>query len=472
MRKGLLIRILLSCGLSLCGVMYAENNLFISVDDIRLEAEESDSLDVPQGYHLYVRQKSGVNSILLTETTKDPDGKIPNYAYRALEYNVFNGDEIRLLDGKKLDSENSKYSLIDSTPEDDEEFGKAFHIYIPATVQFGYPWTRNGIVSIGRGTFVNIRAFEKKYGDYSGSFFDNSFMFDMRQKKATTKPMKTVEKDITPEIPHGYVIAEEIVEKKENVVPVEETPAEEELPADPEAPASEEASATEEVPAVGEVLPVEKTEKKSGVVLTDAYSPTATEEFSKFAEFVTFSKGPETIVQDIMESLNSIESKDNVDIVFAIDATGSMKDDIEQLRNEWIPELIKGVKQFGYIRLGLLLYRDYGDNFKYNGLPVRFFNFTDDVDVFARYLNAFEIKGKEGGDIPEAVYEALYGSMAFYRWNSEASKKIILIGDAEPHPTPRGSGRYSKDLVLKMAEENNISIEAIITPDDKTARGR
>ena len=119
---------------------------------------------------------------MLTETTKDPEGKADNYAYRALEYNEVNGDEMRILDGKKLESEYSKFSLVDSSAEKDAQFGEAFHIYIPAEMQFGYPWSRNGTVKIGRGTFMNIRAFSKKYADYTGEFYDNPYMFDLGKK--------------------------------------------------------------------------------------------------------------------------------------------------------------------------------------------------------------------------------------------------------------------------------------------------
>ena len=87
-------------------------------------------------------------------------------------------------------------------------------------------------------------------------------------------------------------------------------------------------------------------------------------------------------------------------------------------------------------------------------------------------MNAFKIVGTEGGDVPEAVYEALYASMEFYKWRDDAVRKIILIGDAEPHPTPRRSGKYSKELVEKTAKEKDISVTAIITPDDKSRRGR
>ena len=94
------------------------------------------------------------------------------------------------------------------------------------------------------------------------------------------------------------------------------------------------------------------------------------------------------------------------------------------------------------------------------------------LTYFNKNLNGFKINGKEGGDIPEAVYEALYASLEFYEWRPDAQKKIILIGDAEPHPAPRGTKKYTKELVQKTAAEKQIKIDAIITPDEKYKRGR
>ena len=107
-----------------------------------------------------------------------------------------------------------------------------------------------------------------------------------------------------------------------------------------------------------------------------------------------------------------------------------------------------------------------------NNLPVKYFAFTNDVEVFVKNIKSVRIIGNEGGDIPEAVYEAIFASMEFYQWRTGASKKVILIGDAEPHPTPRRSKRYTKELVEKMSKEKNIEINAIITPDEKAKRGR
>lgn len=386
-----------------------QQELRITVSDVRLVRDTKQG-----GYHLYVKKTDKVNSILLTETTKDPAGKSDSYAYRAKEYNKINGDEIRYLDGKKLESEGAKYSLVDSTAENTSFFGPAFHIYIPETIVYGYEWSRHGEVTIGKGTFINIRSFEKPYADYSGDYMDSPFMFDL---KVTKKPK----------------------------------------PAPKPAPVP--APEPEPIP---EPEPVEEPE----TVLTDDYNPLASEKFKEMSDDIIYSKGPETIIEDIKGLLEGIEDKDNLDLVFAIDATGSMKNDLDKLKTDMQPLLAEIFGGSPGTRVGLLFYRDYGDTFKYMDLPVKVFPFTSNFTSFSKNLNSIRIYGKEGGDIPEAVYEAMYASCEFYSWRNTAQKKIILIGDAEPHPTPRGSGKYSKDYVMGIAASRKIKIHSILLPKD------
>ena len=386
-----------------------QQQLRITAGNVRLVRDEKNG-----GYHLYVKKLPNVNSILLTETTKDPEGKSDSYAYRAQEYNSINGDEIRYLDGKKLESEGAKYSLVDSTPENTSFFGPAFHIYIPETIVYGYEWSRNGQITIGKGTFINIRSFEKPYADYTGDYMDSPFMFDLKvTKRVVKKPTPKVQPKPDPE-------------------------------------------------PINEPEPVDEPE----TVLTDDYNPVASEKFKEFSDDIIYSKGPETIIEDIRGLLADIEDKDNLDLVFAIDATGSMKNDLDKLKTDMYPLLTELFGNTPGARVGLLFYRDYGDTFKYMDLPVKVFPFTSNFTSFSKNLNSIRIYGKEGGDIPEAVYEAMYASCEFYSWRNTAQKKIILIGDAEPHPTPRGIGRYSKDYVMGIAESRKIKIHSILLPKD------
>lgn len=407
-----------------------QQQLRITASNVRLVPDTQKG-----GYHLYVKKSSNVNSILLTETTKDPAGKSDSYAYRAKEYNIINGDEIRYLDGKKLESEGAKYSLVDSTPEKTTVFGgnavDAFHIYIPETIVYGYEWSRHGEVTIGKGTFINIRSFEKPYADYTGDYMDSPFMFDLKVKKRVVKKTEPPAAEPLPK-------------------PAPLPTVEKELPPEPE-PIEE-----------PEVEPFEEPE----TVLTDDYNPVASEKFKEMSDDIIYSKGPESIIEDIRSLLENVKDKDNLDLVFAIDATGSMKNDLDKLKTDMQPLLVELFGEKSKTRVGLLFYRDYGDTFKYMDLPVKFYPFTSNFTTFSKNLNSIRIYGKEGGDIPEAVYEAVFASCEFYAWRNTAQKKIILIGDAEPHPTPRGTGKYSKDYVMQVADGRKIQVHSILLPKD------
>ena len=163
MKKSIKISFIFCLNLLFFSLIFAQEvNLFVKSSDIVI-VDEKDSSQNVIGYHLHIKKSKNVESVMLTETTKDPLGKEPNYAYRAKEFNEINGNEKRILDGEILNSPQAKYFLIDSTVEKNQYFNQCFHIFIPTEIVFGYSWSRNGTVKIGKGTFLNIRSFEKKY---------------------------------------------------------------------------------------------------------------------------------------------------------------------------------------------------------------------------------------------------------------------------------------------------------------------
>lgn len=213
----------------------APNDLQINQDDMYVvQSKSSENLS---GFHLYIRKKPGIESIMLVESSKDPKGKTDSYAFRATEYNSINGDEIRYLDGKVLKSKYADFSLIDSTPEANEEFGQAFHIFIPHTIVYGYPWSRNGSVNVADGFYVNIRAFSKKYCDYTGSYKDNSYNFTLKKSEKKTKTPAAAPKTVeTPKKPAAEKLLPEVQKPKAEEKIIEE-PVKEELVEDiPELP--------------------------------------------------------------------------------------------------------------------------------------------------------------------------------------------------------------------------------------------
>jgi len=157
-------------------------DLSVTSGDIRIEAR------VEGGYHLFIRKKPGIASVLLTESTRDPTLRADNYAYRAAERNLVNGNELRILDGVLFPPDNGVYSLIDSSPEPHPELGQAFHIYLPYILYYGYETGRHGEVYLVDGTYLNIRAFELPYADYRGRFRDNPYVLRIVQEPLEGPP--------------------------------------------------------------------------------------------------------------------------------------------------------------------------------------------------------------------------------------------------------------------------------------------
>jgi len=179
-------------------------DLSISSDDLiieyRAEAREE------AGYDLWVRKKSDISSVLLIEPTGEDIGHEVSYSLRSPDYNPTNGDERRLLDGEFIDAEREIYSLVDSTPEEHPELGRAFHIYIPPTVIYGYPWSRSGRIEMRDGVRFGIRTFAQPYADYSGPFETLHFVLSAQKPSeiaSETVPTRVVEGPQGPPGPEG-----------------------------------------------------------------------------------------------------------------------------------------------------------------------------------------------------------------------------------------------------------------------------
>ncbi|MBR6145272.1 MAG: cell envelope integrity protein TolA, partial [Treponema sp.] len=165
-----------------------QSDIYVEYNDGKLPGTSS------KGVNLYVRKKDGVKSVLLVETSTDPERKMDNYAYRAEQFNPVNGHERRLLNGNFLESRGARYSLVSSTVTKHPKLGECFLIYIPPVIVYGYPWERHGSVTLGKGTFVNIRTFEKKYADYTGRYKDNPFVFDFNSVPPNSSEMEAQKK--------------------------------------------------------------------------------------------------------------------------------------------------------------------------------------------------------------------------------------------------------------------------------------
>jgi hypothetical protein len=148
---------------------------------------------------------------------------------------------------------------------------------------------------------------------------------------------------------------------------------------------------------------------------------------------------------------NHAEKSSILDLMFVIDTTGSMGDEIRYLKSE-ISDVIGSISSANpnyTINLALLFYRDKGDEY-----VTRYFDFT--ANISAQQQNLAKQSANGGGDFPEAVDRALLEAVD-KNWNNDNATRIIFhVCDAPPHDDQESrTGFYN---AIKSAAQKGIRI--------------
>ena len=134
----------------------------------------------------------------------------------------------------------------------------------------------------------------------------------------------------------------------------------------------------------------------------------------------------QTITLDDVDHAGDVK----LDVLFLVDATGSMGDEIERLKANMVgvAEKISESPSAPDVRFGLTSYRDTTDDY-----VARTVDFTADVDGFVESRRGQVADG--GGDTPEALNEAFAQAVSEPRWRTDDDvvRLVFLIADAPPH---------------------------------------
>jgi hypothetical protein len=139
-----------------------------------------------------------------------------------------------------------------------------------------------------------------------------------------------------------------------------------------------------------------------------------------------------------------------VDLAFILDTTGSMGEEIAAVKST----IQKVSAAFGdqtiKIRVGLVEYKDRGDEFVTKTYPMTF-----DTASFARQVGSLSAGG--GGDTPESVNEGLHVGLTGLEWSKSAVARFaFLIGDAPPHLDYAHDYDYAAEM--KTAAHQGIQV--------------
>lgn len=114
------------------------------------------------------------------------------------------------------------------------------------------------------------------------------------------------------------------------------------------------------------------------------------------------------------------------DCVFVVDSTGSMKYVIEQTQQK-ISRLVGLIQKLVPVaRVGLVLYRDRGEDW-----VVRKSDLTFHADKLRSFVSGIEAEG--GGDWEEGIKDGLEAAVRQMSWRSRSKKIIVLVASSPPH---------------------------------------
>ncbi|MGI9644711.1 MAG: VWA domain-containing protein [Ilumatobacteraceae bacterium] len=118
-----------------------------------------------------------------------------------------------------------------------------------------------------------------------------------------------------------------------------------------------------------------------------------------------------------------------LDVLFLLDATGSMGDEIGRLKStiDVVADRVAALEPAPDVRFAMTLYRDEGDAF-----VSATYDFTADVAEFQAALS--EVVAEGGGDYPEALDEGLAEALAAPSWRepADAVQLVFIVADAPP----------------------------------------
>ncbi|MFQ5613794.1 MAG: VWA domain-containing protein [Anaerolineae bacterium] len=149
------------------------------------------------------------------------------------------------------------------------------------------------------------------------------------------------------------------------------------------------------------------------------------------------------------------DSSINLDVLFLIDATGSMADEIAKIQDSIfdVAARIDALPTRPDVRYGLVTYRDRGDAY-----VTRATDFTPDVTAFHQSLLTVVADG--GGDYPESLNEGLHEALTKPEWRGQDTVKLVfLVADAPPHLDYAQDYDYAQEMIA--AARRGIKIFSI-----------
>ena len=156
------------------------------------------------------------------------------------------------------------------------------------------------------------------------------------------------------------------------------------------------------------------------------------------------------MMKDLARTLAEASVTKKVDVVFVLDETASMIDNIRGIR-AYVDFLFEAFKREGHdATFGLVTFTD----------ETRKYGRTDDLGTFKNWL--FKIGVDGGGDIAEAGLDGLMTAVTETKFRKDAQRFIVLASDGAFHDADYdGKSAYSLDQVIETLQNAQVRVDVI-----------
>ena len=147
-----------------------------------------------------------------------------------------------------------------------------------------------------------------------------------------------------------------------------------------------------------------------------------------FEKSIQIDRDGEREIRVVFGSERHIAEPVPLDLVFVMDTTGSMGEEIQRLKDtiRIIHMNLSSLSVKASLRFGMVLYKDLGDEYDTKIIPL-----TEDLEAFQAELDLVEAYG--GGDGPEDLEKALDDLVNGMDWREDGVRLAYIITDAPPH---------------------------------------
>ena len=160
------------------------------------------------------------------------------------------------------------------------------------------------------------------------------------------------------------------------------------------------------------------------------------------------------MMTELARNLTDAATLQEVDLVFIIDKTGSMEDNVRGIR-AYIDLFFEHFTRSGHdAAFGLVTFADAKENKpKVQGV-------TTDHGKFKNWL--YKIKFEGGGDLAESGLDALMAALHKNKFRGNAQRFFVLASDGTFHDADYdGRSEYSQDGVIETLQHNGIRVDVI-----------